>query len=436
MKDRDARRKALMDRMQQGGTTGGFGIPMKPGLPLWSPDNGSHLIDIIPYYAGKNDPLVPEGGETFLLEIFSHRNAGVTEGMRICLQETYGQPCPICEDRRRLAREGADNDVIKSLTPSRYSRTLYNILCYDNREQEQKGIQIFSTSFFLLGQYLKEMAKRVDRPGVRTLDPYIPYWDLTDGRSIAFRKEGKADSTKYIGIRFEDRDYQLEEELMDKAYHLDECIIVPTYEDLQIWYYGSGEEAAAGLRSHRAAPEETGSFRKPKAAVDEEEREPAPRKKKSAGEGPECPSGYEFGKDVDEYKECKKCDEWDPCAAAHETMKRKSKEVEPIGDEEEPPRRKRQAEPEEEEPSRRKRQKADEEPEEEEPPRRKRAKAEEEEEEPPRRKRQAEPEEEEEPPRRKRHVEPEEEEDEPPRRKRAKAEEEEEEPPRKKRRRE
>lgn len=445
MKDRDVRREMLIQRMQRGGTTAGFGLPIKPGLPLWTPDNGSHLIDIIPYIAGDFDPFAKKGDITYLLEVIVHVNAGVSEGTRICLKETYGNDCPVCEARRKLIREGGDEALIKQMAPKRYSRTLYNIICYDSREQEGKGIQIFSTSFYLLEMYLREMAKRVSRPGDRKLDPFIPYWDVDGGRSIAFKKEGKQENTKYIGIRFEDRDYDLGEKMIEKAYCLDECIIIPTYEDMQVWFYGSGEEAATGQRGHRGDDQEDSSRRSRRQEKKEEPEEEEPPRKKKSSDG-ECPSGYEFG-EVDEHKECKRCEVWDDCAAEFErkqaTKKEEPEEEEPPrkrksvdDDEEEPPRRKRQAEPEEEEPPRRKRQKAGEEPEEEEPPRRKRAKVEEEEEEPPRRKRQAEPEEEEEPPRRKRHVEPEEEEDEPPRRKRAKAEEEEEEPPRKKRRRE
>ncbi len=353
MKNRDEMQKELMARMQRGGTTGGFDLPMKAGTPILTLDNSTHTLDIIPYYAGAYDPLAKEGDFTYLLELFFHNNAGVSEGRRLCPQANYGKPCPICEDRRRLIQDGADDDAIKRTKVKQYSRTFYNVICYDSREQEAKGIQVLPTSYYLLEMYLRELAKRPFRPGSKDADPYTKFFDLKDGKSIMFKKEGKADQTKYIGIRFEDRDYELDEKLIDKAFCLDEQIIIPTYEDLQVWYYGSGEDAAAGMRSHRQAPaDDTASYRRPK--VQEDGGESPRREKEKEKEQNPCPEGYTFG-DVDDHKECKKCPEptWNECAKMHDQMrlgkeKEKVDEPPPPPPEEETTGRRRRGAPEEE----------------------------------------------------------------------------------------
>lgn len=60
-----------------------------------------------------------------------------------------------------------------------------------------------------------------------------------------------------------------------------------------------------------------------KAAVeddddDEEEEEVKKPAKKSKGKKEECPEGYEFGTDCDEYEECFDCPLWEDCQAANE----------------------------------------------------------------------------------------------------------------------
>ena len=229
-------KKGLLKRIKEGharkeGTYKGF-FKEKSELPkdisFWKCDERDHEIDIIPYFAGANDPVTPEGEETYVLEVFVHRNVGVMEGSIICLALTYGEPCPICEDRKKKQAAGADDDLIKSLTPSRFPRSVYNILCYDSPKEEDKGVQVWHTSNYLMEQYLLELAKVPIRKGRKGVEPFVAFIDPDEGKSIAFTSKGKKENTKFIGHRFMDRDYAIPNEVLERAYCLDDLIHKPT----------------------------------------------------------------------------------------------------------------------------------------------------------------------------------------------------------------
>lgn len=320
MKDRNAMRERLMQRMQTGGKTqqGLFKANLQ-GVNFLKLAEGQNMFDIIPYIAGPNDPNCPEGDETYLLEVFVHQNCGIKEGKKMCLLETYGKKCPICEDKIRRQRAGGAEgsaEIIKSLTPSKFPRTIYNVLCYNSREQEARGIQVFEASFYSLEMSLREMAKRALRPGDKIVDPFIPFMDIKDGKTIVFKAQdvGKP-SLKFVGIRFEDRDYDLDEKLIEKAHQLDTLIDIPTYEDMLAWYYGEDGETEGAFRTGRVmVRDDDPPMRRPRPNLEEDvNNDPPPARSRKVESDSECPYGYPFG-GVDAHKECAKCDVWDDCA--------------------------------------------------------------------------------------------------------------------------
>lgn len=323
MRDRNALRERLMQRMQTGGRMQAGIFKSNLGVNFLKLAEGQNMFDIIPYIAGPFDPNSKEGDETYLLEVFVHQNCGIKEGKKICLLETYGRKCPVCEDRIRRQRAGGSEgspEIIKALTPSRFPRTIYNVICYNSHEQEARGIQVFETSFYMLEMYLREMAKRALRPGDKTIDPLIPFMDIKEGKTIVFKAQEVGKPTmKFVGIRFEDRDYELDEKLIEKAHCLDKLIDIPTYEDMLQWYYGDEGEPAGAYRTGITRNESAQEFRRPMRT----DNAPAP---KNVGDN-ECPYGYNFG-DVDSYKECNRCEVWDNCAKASVRMAKSAEEEE------------------------------------------------------------------------------------------------------------
>jgi hypothetical protein len=297
-------------------------------VKFWTAKEGQHIIDIIPYVAGGMDPKAKKGEDSYVLEIYVHRDVGVREGYIICMSETFGKACPVCEERRRLIKSGGDEQKIKDLTPSRYPRSIYNIVCYDG-DEASKGIQVWHTSNFLMQQYLLELAKRPVRPGQKNVEPFIAFMDPDDGRSIVFKTEGKQESLKHVGIRFEERQYTISDELLENAHCLDELIAWPTYEQAYEDFWGFSPSAANDVPGHVCEEPAPRKSKQPEPEPEvkkqpEPEPEPEPevettRRRRAPAEsepevGAKCPFGGTLGVDIDEMKECDKCNIWKECA--------------------------------------------------------------------------------------------------------------------------
>jgi hypothetical protein len=230
--------KALQARIKKGQQrSSGKSVIAKDNVPRWSPKDGEHIIDILPYSAGKNDPDVKKGTETYTLQYSVHRNVGPAKGIFICLAEVLKKPCPICEHRQTLIDKGADDEVWKALIPK--NRNMYNVICYD-RGEEEKGVQVWDVPYFYSEKNLLAIASKPTRGGG---SKFINFPDPVDGKSITFKitpPASKSDFASYEGYSFEDREYELKMKLLDGVYVLDEIIHIPTYDELSEAFFGEG----------------------------------------------------------------------------------------------------------------------------------------------------------------------------------------------------
>jgi len=304
-KNRKQMRESLRKRTQeqteksQGGSGKGFFKDNLQNVKFWSCKEGDHLIDIIPYNIGENDPRLSKfskrnelqvGDPHYVLEVFAHYDVGPSEQSCICLAETYNKPCPICEHRKQLIKEGADEGVVNELKVSRYPRVIYNIVSLETADEEAKGIQVFHTSSYLMETNLAKLAKGPVRPGQTGIDPYIYFADPDEGKSISFSREGKGQNTRFTAHRFLDRNYEIEDEILDAAYCLDDLIYIPTYDEVYEMYWGEAKESVE---------EKLDEVKK--AVSDKRERK---AKKEIFKEGQSCP---EFGKSFGKLKDCDEC---------------------------------------------------------------------------------------------------------------------------------
>jgi hypothetical protein len=325
-RNREAMAEALKKRTQESTNrkSGGFITIFESDLEnvtFWKCKEGDHTIDVIPYPVGPNDPHVKEGEPGYVLEVKVHQRVGAAEGSYLCLAENYNKPCPVCEHRKELKKTGADQDDIKLLYPK--NRCVYNIVCYDTAEQEEKSIQIWEVSRWFSERYLTKLAKPKRRRGGGASEP-INFASPVDGKTIEFSREGSgATNTQYIGHTFLDRDYEIDDDILDQAHCLDDLLHIPTYDELYEAYWG----------------EETEGSDKTEDAPEQKQREPEPEKeeKKSSGrrsrrggrkskeeppkeekqETEACPGGGEFGIDIDSLDHCEDCEEWKSCAKAN-----------------------------------------------------------------------------------------------------------------------
>ncbi len=343
-------------------------------VQFFSPAEGRNRINIIPYtIKSKNHPLVKKGefevgDKDYVMDIFVHRGVGPSEASVLCLKNTYGKPCPICEQSALLRKQGKEDEA-GALKPSR--RVFYNVQDLKNPDV----LKVFEASHYLFEKELIDEARDDEEGG------FVDFADEESGKEIKFRcsktSKGGFEFNEFKSFSFEDRDENIPDELLESAISFDEIMNVPTYEEAEKILYGRDEdededeeedEVPAKKSSKKAvakdededdvddddeepAPKKTA---KKKPAVEEddededleedEEEKPAkkpakkskvveeddddeqededdepPAKKPSKKEkdcGGDCkkrPFGHKFGEDTDEFDDCDDCDIWDKC---------------------------------------------------------------------------------------------------------------------------
>ena len=348
-------------------------------IEFFSPKEGRNRINIIPYIIkSKNHPLVKRGefeigDKDYVMDVFVHRGVGPSEASVLCLKETYGKPCPICEQIAVLKKQGKESEA-GALKPSR--RVFYNV--QDLKEPEK--LKIFETSHFLFEKELIDEARDDEEGG------FVDFADEESGKEIKFRcskvSKGGFEFNEYKSFGFEDRDENIPDELIEKAISFDEILNVPTYEEVEKIFYGSdededdepkskskskskvdddedddededdepkkpskkskydddedeGDEEPVKKSKSKPEPEfnddldepefddeddEPKSKSKSKSKVDDEDDddededdEPKSKKKDCKGDCGKCPFGHEFGKDTDDFDDCDDCDLWEKC---------------------------------------------------------------------------------------------------------------------------
>ena len=306
-------------------------------FPQWYADKGEHELDIIPYKAGSQDPKAQEGAFNYVCDYLAHRNVGPRELWFLCLDQ-YNKACPICEHRNELrknpptgSRAIKDHDEeVKALRPKR--RVIYNVVVYDNNEQQEKGVQVWEASHYLTEANIMDAAKLPKKRGGGLITFAHP--DADKGHTVIFERTGENENTRYKRFSLEPRDYDIEDNLLDACFTLDELLHMPTYEEIRdaFWDRGSDEDEeeeeprrSRGRQDEDEEAEEeltpTPHRRKAKARDDNEDPEEPRRGRRSKatkdkGED-KCPvPGGVFGKDADDFDECEDCDFWRSCVKA------------------------------------------------------------------------------------------------------------------------
>lgn len=364
-----------------GGRTGVMDWKKVDGeIEFFSPQEGRNRINIIPYtIKTKNHPLVKKGefeigDKDYVMDVWTHRGVGPTEATVLCLKNTFGKPCPICEQSALLRKQGKEDDA-SALKPSR--RVFYNVQDLKNPDK----LKIFEASHYLFEKELIDEARDDDEGG------FVDFADEETGKEIKFRcskvTKGKMEFNEFKSFSFEDRDENIPDELLESAVSFDEIMNVPTYEEVEKILYGRDEDEDEQDEKPATKPrkkqvnddedeEEDEQEKKPvkknknryddeadedgeefevpkkkpakKPAVEEEEEEeeqdekpvkkPAkknqpvveedetdeeeepvkkPAKKNCGGDCGECPFGHKFGEDTDAFDDCDDCDVWDKC---------------------------------------------------------------------------------------------------------------------------
>jgi hypothetical protein len=213
----------------------------------WKCKEGEHIIDIIPFLAGKNHPHTPEGSPTYLIDVWVHQKVGINENDYVCMARNYNKPCPICDyiNAQKSRNSLLSPEEEQSLNPQQQAllttareaalskcepkrRCLYNIVCYDSTKEQDSGVFVWEIAHFLFEKKILAIAREPRGGG------FIPFTSPDNGKSIYFERQGSgSDNTQYLGHKFIDRPEPISDKILESAFTLDELILVPSYEDLR-----------------------------------------------------------------------------------------------------------------------------------------------------------------------------------------------------------
>ena len=208
------------------------------GIEIFNPAAGNHLIDIIPYPIGENDPEVllgrmKVGQMTYICSVGVHNQVGPNNDRYICVARTLGQPCARCQEADLAARDpDADEEVIKALRPARYPQCLYYIW---DRNSESKGVQLFIVSYFFMEKDLQNRAKQPKQLGSGKIIYAHPGAGEQGGRHIKFTVEGTGRMKKYTSHEFYVRKQPIPEAILKQAREyppLDAFLVWPDQDEL------------------------------------------------------------------------------------------------------------------------------------------------------------------------------------------------------------
>jgi len=292
-------------------------------------------FDILPWeVTTKNHPDkdIKPGDYEWVLDVSIHQNIGVNNDRYICLKRTYGKPCPICEERERLAElNGWKDPIVTALSPSR--RGLMWVL--DHRERdENKEIKLFSASWASIARngFIPLLLELIEEAETESGEEIIVA-DLAEGRTVVFEAmEASGGDFTYMApnprkFTLVPRDESLDESLWDRVPSLDALLIVPTYDELHNALHMVDEDDVEEEKEERkpvrertrpVRPEPDEDDPEPDEEPEPEEEEEKPRPSRRSKN--KCPYDHEWGKDHDTTKECKKCDSWDECFDASDEV--------------------------------------------------------------------------------------------------------------------
>ena len=297
--DREKMKEQLLKRTQESyarkdGEVKGKYFDPDSELPLWSPaitKDDPHIIDIIPFVAGDNYPLVDrrqlvkKGDIAYVLDLYVHVNVGPAKEMIVCPAKNYGQPCPICDHITTLIKDGADYEDYQDFVAKR--RCAYNVLVVTDEKEQEKGVRVWEASYRYSEKQILALAKAPRTGG------YIPFShpDRDVGKSICF--DVIDDKYRTIsGMKFIDRDYDIPDEVLGTAYTLDDHIVLLPYEEIAKKFHMSHDAATDDGQQptddERGGKEEQGS-------------QPADEAQDT------CPFGHTLGEDLNKHAECNEC---------------------------------------------------------------------------------------------------------------------------------
>ena len=253
---------------------------------------GVRRFDVVPYEVGEKagNPHADAGDMYFERTIYIHW-IGADSKPYLCPLKTAKKPCPVCEERGKLA-QNPDTDK-KTITPLlTKQRQLWNVF---DRESPEEGVQLWDYSYHNFGKQLDAKLNHADEE-----DGYDYFADPKDGFTlrVGFSKESGGGRTWYqaTDIEFKNRKESLASDILEAAHDLDSLLILEDYETIQKVFFEMGDDD----------DDDDSGEEKEKPAKDKKRR---PKKEKKK----ETMTAEEVGLEVGDEATHKEHEEWGTC---------------------------------------------------------------------------------------------------------------------------
>ena len=292
---------------------------------------GKNLIDVIPFNAGSNHPLVAtgqcaEGDTMYSLDYFVHKDIGPSHQDFVCLKQ-YGKNCPCCNESQRLYKLGTEDAKNQGTSVRSKRRCIYIV-----HDLIDSKYYYFDAAWFSFEKHVNERASITTDPNTgATVNPF----DWENGKSISFAGvKDKYKGKDYVKIsestfNFENRN-ALSDEALSHSVDLSLGLVPSTEEEMDQALAGKpvvnqetpkqAEPVTQNFNTMETVPPTqssptVGNPVPPTETVTSnlaEQAMQAAQPQSQPTTGNTCPFSHGWG-EADNYPECATCKVWDKC---------------------------------------------------------------------------------------------------------------------------
>lgn len=156
---------------------GSYDSFLNPNIPFFKAKEGDNRVRIFP----RTWDDIETWGKDWSIEVWVHNNVGPDNGTYLCLDKMLNKQCPVCEVRRELDSDEADQLRLQK-------KFIAYVL---DRSSEKTGVQFWTTP---MGLY-KDIQNRSRDKDANDSVIYIDNPD--DGYDVSFVREGTGLKTRY-----------------------------------------------------------------------------------------------------------------------------------------------------------------------------------------------------------------------------------------------
>jgi hypothetical protein len=232
---------------------------------------GQYSFDVLPFLAGKGNPLADEGQAVWCAKHEVHSGIGIDPRKKyVCPAKRGMGRCPVCEHAAKLRRQGVAKEKIAPFNPK--TRLLMAVKSVG--EDGDGKNHLLEASWFGKGQGLGEMIEnKIDAVLARPKHPYHRFWHPDAGRTleITTKKDSFEGRTfhKPTNLEMVEREEQYDESIIEETPGLDDLInaMVLPYDKLKAIFdqEPEAEEEGKGKKGKKKS--------KPKDEEEEDEDE-------------------------------------------------------------------------------------------------------------------------------------------------------------------